>query len=226
MLHQQLWQNDPVLIAAALVLLGIAIGGIAVSLLVLWTEDDEETVDEPPGEVEADGGYEDAEIRTLPEPNLKTATFGPPQKLLRLYRTHRKKKKLTAKGYVQWHLIDGGTFPTPKFVKPHYEGGGVPELKHGGNRYLFPKKAMLPDDETGMWTVVHKAGEADPYNLTDPTKYSIPNDALEEYLQMRTTDSPPSFFDKFDLDAEEVFKWGMILLIGGSVLYGILGGGI
>jgi hypothetical protein len=159
----------------------------------------------------------DADVVTLEEPSVRTATFGLPQALWWMYRTRKKREKLASRGYVQWYLFDGA-FPNPKFVKPKFEGEGIREYKHDGKRYLFPRDAMLATQEQGMWTMIHRKGEADPVNLRDATQSSIPADALEDYLNMRATAQPPSFWDKFDMDASDAIKWLFVAFVAVALL--------
>lgn len=183
--------------------------------------------EEPPVE---DGDGDDPEedefddLVELPPPDLKTTRWGPLGELWKLRKSRRKRQRLAAKGYVQWYLIKN-TFPQPKYIQPEDQGGGIWEYKHNGERYLFPKEAMLPSEQQGMWTVVHKAGEADPINLDDPTKHSIPAQVLEEYLHMRPSSSAPSFLDRFDIDADDAIKYAIAGIIVFAVLNSVLGGG-
>ncbi len=165
------------------------------------------------------------DVVELSPPDLKNTRFGKLGEMWALRRHIKKRQKLIEKGYVQWYLIDD-TFPEPKFVKPAYEGGTMRELKHDGARYLFPRDAMLPSERQGMWTVVHKVGEADPVNMSDPARNAIPADALQEYITMRPTSSPPSFFDKLDLDMEDALKYLVGAFIGLAILNSVINGGL
>ncbi len=160
---------------------------------------------------------EPGDVVELPPPNISDSKLS----IWSIWRHRKKTRKSAKKGYVQWILIDS-TYPTPKMVKPEPGGGGIPEIKHDGERYLFPRDAMLPSKETGMWTVVHKKGEAEPLNLRDPSRNAIKADELQEYLDLRVSSSPPSWFDNLDLDAADVMKWMMIALVGFAVLQNFL----
>lgn len=162
----------------------------------------------------------DAEIINLEPLNVKESWFP----AIKYWRRHRKRKKYASKGYFQWYLLDG-TMPEPKFVKPKHYGGGIPELKHNGTRYLFPPNAALPSEREGIRTIFHKKGEADPVNVRDPSKNAIGSDELNEFLQKRVTASAPSWFDKFDLDPEDLVKYSIGILILVVTLQGLLGGG-
>ena len=178
-------------------------GGAAAS--ATWPADD--PADDPP----------DADVVELEPPRIRNARWGILQALWWMYRHRKKRAKLTSQGYVQWYLVDDA-FPNPKFVKPEYSGKGTRDFKHDGARYIFPRDAMLSTQEQGMWTVIHRKGEADPINLRDSSKSSIPADALQDYLDMQATAEPPSFWDKFDMDAADAMKWLIVGFVGIVVL--------
>ena len=182
-----------------------------------------QTYDQSGIEDELGDEYED--VVDMAPPDIKGGRFGFLGDVWRIRRYRKKKRKLLSKGYVQWYLVDDG-FPEPKWVKPKFEGGGVREYKYKGERYLFPSDAMVPDKKGGVWTVVHKRGDALPINLRDPSKHSIPTDELQEYTTLRATSSPPSFLGQFDLEADDLLKYGIIAIIGFAVLQGFLGGGL
>lgn len=138
--------------------------------------------------------------------------------LRQIYYTRRylkKREKLLGDGYVQWFLVHD-TFPRPRFIKPNKKSGGVPEYEHGGMTYLFPESTMMPSSD-GMWTVVHKVGEAEPINLREPGELAIPGDVLKEYLERRVTSTPPSLFDTLDIDAQTVIT----LLISAIIAFAL-----
>lgn len=164
------------------------------------------------------------ELEELDPPDFQNTKW-PFQGLYRAWRYKRKRRKLTSEGYVQWYLLDD-TYPTPKYIKPKSKGGGIPEYEYDGSTYLFPKAAMLPSDEQGMWTCAHRLGEADPVNLRDPDADAIPADSLKEYLEMRVSTSPPGLFDKFDLDADTMMKILVFGIIGWALFQEVLGGGL
>lgn len=211
---------SPILLASGIFLvLGLGAAGV---LAAVSTDDDGGL----PTGVDPQETHDPDEVSLLelPAPELQTARFGWPQKLYRMHRQHKKRRKLANQGYVQWYLIDD-TYPTPKFVKPEMKGGGIAEYELDGERYLFPKDAMVASEQQGLWTIVHKKGEADPVNLRDPTAYAIPADSLENYLDMRVNVDPPSWWDSFDLEPAEIFKWLLLGLVGFMILRSVLGGG-
>jgi len=197
----------------------------------VWSEvDHDDTAAEDAGEpgfdadapgraVSADGGV----VRTLRPPDLRNARFGLLSEFWRLHKHHRKRRRLSSKGYVQWFLIDD-TYPVPQYVQPDLNGGGIPEVEHDGTRYLFPKSAMLASEEQGLWTVVHKRGEAEPINLREPSEDAIKADALDEYLRMRVTTEPPGWLGDLNLDAATLMKVGLALVIGYAVMQSVMTG--
>jgi hypothetical protein len=90
---------------------------------------------------------------------------------------------------------------------------------------LFPKEAMIPDRDSGMFCVIHKEGEAEPLNMTDPTANAIMADELNEYLTKRVTSSPPSWWDNIDLDAQDIIPIAIGALIIIAALQQVMGGG-
>jgi len=169
-----------------------------------------------------ENGHEE-QRETVEAPRIGSPKYGLVGKLWRAYRNDKKERKYADKNYVKWYLVGSG-WPSPKFVKPEGKAGGIPEYKHDGTTYLFPREALLPDRDSGMFTCVHKYGEADPLNLTDPSRNAIKADELNEYLTKRVTSSPPSFFDKFDLDPETILYLSigivLILAVGARVMGG------
>jgi hypothetical protein len=163
--------------------------------------------------------------RTLSQPDLQNARFGTFSEIWRLWRHHRKRRRLASEGYVQWYLIDD-TFPTPRFVQPELKGGGIAELEHDGVTYLFPRRAMVASEQQGLWTVIHKRGEAEPINLREPSRDAIKADEVKEFLEMRVTSSPPSWLDGMDLDASQLLKLGLGLIVVYAVVKSSLGNGV
>jgi hypothetical protein len=146
---------------------------------------------------------------------------------VKVLRTHAKKKRVAQKGYVQWYLIDGG-WPAPRMVRPEQKGGGVPELEHDGNRYLFPKQAMLPSDREGAWTVVHRKGEADPLPLRQRRPGEAPalsGDAVDDVITRRVTTSAPGWLSDLNLSAEAIMTYLIVAFVGLAMAYAFLGGG-
>lgn len=167
---------------------------------------------------------DDDDLQLVEAPRIGTPKWGAVGLYWRARKKRRKEKRYADKGYVKWYLVESG-WPTPKFVKPEGKGGGIPEYKHDGDTYLFPKEAALPDRDSGMFTVVHKKGESEPLNLTDPTENAIKADEISEWLTKRVTSSPPGLLDKFDFDAEDIIYIALGAIILVALLQGLLGGG-
>lgn len=180
-------------------------------------------IGEPVHEEDLRNGHEE-EREYVDAPRIGSPKYGLAGKLWRSYRIHKKERKYADKNYVKWYLVGSG-WPRPKFVKPEGKGGGQLEFKHDGTTYLFPREAMLPDRDSGMFCVVHKHGEADPLNLTEPTANAIKADELNEYLTKRVTSSPPGFFDKFDASPEQILYITIALILLIAVGARVLGGG-
>lgn len=160
----------------------------------------------------------------MPQPDLSDSKFGLLSKYYQIHKAWKKRRKLGKKGYVRWMLIDE-TYPEPKFVKPAAEGGKVPEIRHDGQPYFFPRAGALPDSRTGMYTYVHKQGDADPINLRDPSKHTIETDALEEWLQLQLHKDPPSWWDHLDIDGKDIFLLCLGLVVVLAVVYPMIAGG-
>lgn len=157
----------------------------------------------------------------LEPPKIKESLFGP----LAAWRHERKRRKLAGKGYVQWYLI-GSSWPRPRFVKPEDKGGGEFEIEHDGETYLFPKEAMLPTQDAGLWTVVHQMGDAEPINLTEPDEFSISAKQLQNYVTSRVTVEPPGWLSSLSGDPATLIKYAIFGFIGFVLLQGALEGGI
>lgn len=114
-----------------------------------------------------------------------------PLDYLRVTRHQQKAKKAAKKGFVRWELL-GSTASRQRWVKPEKEGNGVPEYKHDGQTYLFPKDAMVIDEETGAWKAQHRIGEADPINLRDPAYPGLDTDLVERTINLMAESEPDS----------------------------------
>jgi len=110
------------------------------------------------------------------------------------WKDHQRKKKeknALSKGYIRWYLVDD-SISKPKYIQPEFhEGGNIPEFEHKGDTYLFPEDTMIPDADDGIWTVMHREGEAEPIDLRNANEDPIKAHALHEYLTMRVTDTNP-----------------------------------
>lgn len=174
---------------------------------------------EPPGIDDLDDADEQPRRVELPPPRMKG------KKLRDLWRTRKwlkKRRKLKGEGYVMWYLVDD-TVSRPMFVQPERKGGGIPEYEHDDETYLFPRSAMVPS-EGGMWTIMHRKGEAQPINIDDPGSPSVSSDALKEYLTMRVSASSPGLLDGLGLDSGDLLKI-MVALIIGIALFNQFSGG-
>lgn len=189
----------------------------------LWRKAENRLMD---GELDAStsfaGDLKDGELVEIEPPDVKTKGFtGIWGQLFRVWRHYTKRRKLLGKGYVQWVLV-GDAFSRPTFVKPKSDGAGIPHLTHDKTKYLFPRSAMVPDQDTGLMTIMHRKGEADPINPGDPFELAIPTDSLMEYLQKGVTSTAPSLLDKFSINP----KMLMWLGIGVIVVMAVLSGGL
>lgn len=217
---------------ASLVIIGLTIiSGIGWLVMTLLGDDDDddsdpiedrddvEIVDEMEESPVPDGGH----VVSLEQPPTKKSTL--PIKLWRLYKNDKGKKKIGEEGYIRWYLIDD-TISEPKYIKPERKGGGVAEYEYEGEPYLFPEDALVPDAKTGMWTAVHKRGDAMPLNLGTPGKPAIPVDELKEFFNKRVTSSPPSWVDNLfgDMETADLMKIVIVGFVGIMLAQSALGG--
>jgi len=171
----------------------------------------------------ADGGEGAGEVTTLDSPDVKNSILG----LLSQWRHRAKASKMASKGYVKWLKLRDSTTEV-KWVKPTFRGMGVAEYYDSDEdvTYLFPKRAMAIDGETGAWLAIHRANEADPINLADPISPSIPADQLQSVIDSAQQMEKPSFFDRLDL------SMGQLMVVVTVVLFLIyaattaMGGGL
>lgn len=145
---------------------------------------------------------------------------------LREWRQTAKRKKLARRGYVQWYLIEGGVWPSPRFIKPKPHGNGMPEYEHGDKIYFFPPGSAVPSSKHGIRTVVHHVDDAKPINLEEPGKPAIDPSAVKHYLTMGTVTGPPGWLSGLNWDRETMLRGLLSLIIGGTILYGVLSGGL
>ena len=184
----------------------------------------ESVLEEPPTDPDGDGGdSDDGEW----EPEGDFVELDPPRMNVRswrqLWKTRRwlkKREKLIGDGYIQWYLV-GDAVNRPKFINPERNGGGIPEKEINGETYLFPRNALVPSAD-GMWTCIHREGEADPINIRDPERLSIPADELKEYLDLRVSSSAPGFFDNFETG--DILKIAIAGIIGIALFQQFAGG--
>jgi hypothetical protein len=158
-------------------------------------------------------------------PEIRTGRLGVISEWWSLKKQRRKRRKAANDGTVEWYLVDGA-FPEPRYVKPTADGAGLPTHDHDGDTYLFPKDARVPSERSGMWVVVHERGQAEPINLRDPARDSVPADVLDEWLTMSVSSSSPGLLAGMDLDLEPstILAGGILLIIlyaiGSQVLTG------
>lgn len=170
-----------------------------------------------------DGGDEAGEVTTLEEPDVKNSTFG----LLKQWRHRAKGSKMAAKGYVKWLKLEDAT-TTSQWVKPEYRGMGVGEYYDSDDdvTYLFPRRALAIDGETGALLAIHRANEADPINLSDPISPSIPADQLQRVIDSAQQMEKPSFFDRLDLSMGQMMIVVIVVLFIIYAATTVMGGGL
>lgn len=135
--------------------------------------------------------------------------------LLLSWRERAKAKRMARKGYVRWHLVDGANVRPARWVKPEKEGHGIREYSKDGTDYLFPDDALALDSQTGARVAYHHIGEPEPINFRDPGYATLSGDEMEKLLDQQAEDSPASWFEDFDFDAQTL----MYLMIGGVLLF-------
>lgn len=206
---------------------GLMAGAILVVGLVVFAaiRHVSKTVDEEVEEAVAlaDGGEGAGEVATLDAPNVKNSILG----LLSQWRHRAKASKMAAKGYVKWmKLRDSAT--DVQWVKPEFRGMGVAEYYDSDDdvTYLFPKRAMAIDGETGAWLAIHRANEADPVNLADPISPAIPADQLQSVIDSAQQMEKPSFFDRLDLSMGQMMVVVTVVLFIIYAATTVMGGGL
>lgn len=178
---------------------------------------------EPPENPDPDADWPENEGTVVEHrpPSVNTSFW---RQWWRTRRWLKKREKLIGDGYVQWYLI-GDAVSQPKFVKPTRKGGGIPELDHDGETYLFPRKALVPSED-GMWTCIHREGEADPINIREPVRLSLPADELKEYLDLRVSSSAPGLLDGLGIDTGDLIKIAIAGIIAFAAFQQMSGGGL
>lgn len=149
------------------------------------------------------------EVAELQRPDLKKSKLGLIGHFLSYWWYRRKLRSKIDEGYVLWELIDDGRSGA-KFVKPNYEGNGIPELEYDGNRYLFPPKARVPDKRTGMWFYRHQRGDAVPINLRHPDEEALDPGVLQRYRDMTPQTESPGWLSGLDLDAQDLVMYAVL----------------
>jgi hypothetical protein len=159
----------------------------------------------------------------LDPPHIKRTFLEKYLGLLSTYRHQRKRRKLAGKGYVQWYLVDSG-WPRPRYIKPEDEGGGEFEYEYDDETYLFPTDALVPNRDSGLWTVVHQRGNAVPINVSEPSEFSVSAKQLHDYVTSRVTIEPPGWLS--DIEAGDLIKYAIFGFIALILLQGAFSGGL
>lgn len=196
------------------------LGSVAAYHLVSGRRDDADPLDSVDGDVLSPD--DDAVPRS--EPDMSDGRFGVLGTAWRLRRNKKKREKLTSKGYVEWYLIDD-TYPEPKYVKPKRKGGGVAEIEHDGEVYLFPEQAMVPNAKRGMWTVFHKRGDSEPINIREPEFPSMKADEIKDYLTKRVTAEAPGLFSQLGLTPQKILRYGIVAIVAYALIQNFMSGG-
>lgn len=157
---------------------------------------------------QADDDWQPSEdLVEIEPPRMNTKSW---RQWIRTKRWLKKREKLLGDGYIEWWLV--GDTVERKFIKPDQKGGGIPEKEVDGDTYLFPRSALVPS-KGGMWTCIHKRGEADPINLSDPAQDAIPADVLKEYLDLRVSATAPGILEGLGVDMGDLLKIGIGVII-------------
>jgi len=130
-------------------------------------------------------------------------------------------------GYVRWHIV-GSSFSEPMYVKPGSESAGnMPEIERNGETYYFPESAMIPSEEDGIPTVVHRRGESDPINLRDGWSLSVDAKTLTAYLDTAVSANAPAggigglLPDSWD--TMDIMRYGILAIVVGFLALEVLG---
>lgn len=161
-------------------------------------------------------------VETPEPPFIKSGSFGLLGDVVANYRYRRKLKRKAGEGYVLWEVVDD-VRTGPKFVKPKYKGAGIPELKHDGQRYLFPREARVADKRTGMWFYRHEKDDAVPINLQSPDEQALDPGVLQRYTELDLNTESPNWLDNLDLDPQTIFTYLIIGVIGFAIVSQLFG---
>lgn len=195
---------------------------------VAFATDGGQPLHEAPRDVIADVDDADQHLQRgnpakLPRPNISNSGLGYVGQLLKMRKHYLKEERLLGEGYVKWYLVDDG-WPEPIYIQPEKTGAGEWEYRHDGKVYLFSQGAQLPDERQGMRTYIHKRGEMDPINLSDPVDVSISADTVDEFLQMKNATDPPGLLAGMNLDSQDIVRYGLIAVVGAAIIWGFIGG--
>lgn len=204
---------------------GMVVFAVVVTALLCYRILSPEAVTES-GTINVDDLPDDAKgYVNLNNPSVSGARFGLLGELWGCYKHYLRRRRLAKKGYAQWFRIENGTLSGPHYVRPEADAESpIPFVEHDGGRYFFPDKAMVSDTSVGMWTAVHRKGEADPINLRDGDEDAISAEAAQKWSEMAVTSEKPGGLlgGLGDLSAQQM----MAIAIGGVVLVTVLMGGI
>jgi hypothetical protein len=172
---------------------------------------------------EADTGT----VERVDAPDLGSPRFGIFSILWSLFKHHKRRKRKARKGYIKWFLV-GSTWPAPRYVKPEPDDGGQPAVRVDGQRYLFPQDARTPSVKDGMWTVIHRKGEAEPIdpraNEGNPLAGKLNAATLDSYARMAVTSTSPSLLAGYDKST--LMRYGIFGLGAFLMMYHFLGPGL
>lgn len=200
----------------------IGISGIAAGLIiavggVLYARQDQPGTEEQLNELVAREGDD---LKFKP-PEIGSSILG----LLALWQHKGKEKRMARKGYVKWRLL-GSTMSRPRWVKPSEEGSGVPEYKHKGDKYYFPKDAMVIDETSGAYVAIHEKGSSMPLNLQDPPLPPVPVDLLQRVIDLEAESEAPGWLSGLSITPKKLL-WGFIgFILIFSLVMQVMGGGV
>lgn len=140
-----------------------------------------------------------------------------------------KRDKAIKKGYAEWYLIDD-SIPKPRYVKPERkDGSSIPVVDVDGERYLFPRSVMLPNEVTKIPTVFHVKGNEQPVTFDD-NPFAVGANVLKDYSDMVVTSNPPggllSGLGFGNMDSMDMLRYAVLGLIAYFIFMEFIGGGV
>lgn len=178
-------------------LIGFGLGFGAAS----WWDRRKDVETELSEEIEA---TEDDEPVELEPPEIKIE----PWDWISAGRYLKKQKKAAKKGYIKWYRL-GSNMKRPLWIKPKRTGSGTLKYRHDGKPYYFNEDAMTVDARTGAWVAIHREGESDPIDLTDPAYPGIEADLIERIINLEAESDPPGLFGNLDLSMQTIMWIGI-----------------